>query len=87
VVNPVLGQCFSSQEEMPAGGEPLADVQDWRAAGRTLARNIRDLDAWFNQLFTIQITAKEPLTTEEAIVRLRRLTLELQQATLRRDPE
>jgi hypothetical protein len=42
------------------------DVQDWRAAGRTLARDIRNLDAWFNQLFTTQITAKEPLTTEES---------------------
>jgi len=80
LVNPVLNGCLV-QQAGPAA-IPSTPVQEthWREAGLTLARQIRTTDAYFNQLFTTQITAKAPAPEEDAVTQLRRLASELQSA-------
>jgi hypothetical protein len=96
VIRPVLSQCISPRELPSAPAARSLEDHGWRVAGLALANQIRDLDAYFNQLFTTRITAKAPATEEEAIDRLISLADELQQTVFRpkegdfkarRDPE
>jgi len=75
-VAPALNGCFPVRENMAASAR-VADLP-WREAGRTLARDIRTFDAYFNQLFTTQVTSKQPLSADEAITHLIWLSIDLQ---------
>ena len=79
LVNPVLRGCLAQPSGVEAGNGPVpAQELPWRDAGLMLAQQIRSFDAYFNQLFTTQITAKAPVPEDEAIAQLQRLASELQ---------
>ena len=82
IVNPVLNGCLARQADPPADSSTRGAELHWREAALTLARQIRSFDAYFNQLFTTQITANAPVPDEEAIAQLRRLASEFHSAGL-----